>query len=324
MSLQLVSLRPLLARAAAALAAAALLAGPARAADPVYPLASHIGLAAPGAMKPSPSFRGFIDPTAGASILIVEVPAAAAAKIEGEMTPDAIKRQGLTEEKREDVTLKTGKGLLIVGEQTAGAKTVRRWIMLTSGGDIGALIAVQVPDDQKAKYSDADVRAALLSMVVRPVVPVDELLGLLPIKFDNLAGLRPFRVLGNSSVFMTDGAQDTLEAATQPIFIVSVASGGPEDPANRASFARTLFTGLSEFKDVRIVSTDMLRLDNKPTHEIQAEAKDAKTGTPIKLVQWVRFANRAFIRYVGAARADVWLQAFPKFRAVRDGVEPKS
>ncbi|HEY1545180.1 MAG TPA: hypothetical protein VGG01_22505 [Xanthobacteraceae bacterium] len=324
MSLQLVSLRPLLARAAAALAAAALLAGPARAADPVYPLASHIGLAAPGAMKPSPAFRGFVDPAAGASILIVEVPSAAAAKIEGEMTPEAIKRQGLIEEKREDVTLKTGKGLLIVGEQTAAAKTVRRWIMLTSGADIGALIAVQVPDDAKAKYSDADVRAALLSMVVRPTVPVEELLDLLPVKFDNLAGLRPFRVLGNSSVFMTDGAQDTLEAVTQPIFIVSIASGGPEDQANRATFARNLFTGLSEFKDVRIVSTDMLRLDNKPTHEIQAEAKDAKTGTPMKLVQWVRFANRAFIRYVGAARADVWLQAFPKFRAVRDGVEPKS
>ncbi len=240
------------------------------------------------------------------------------------MTDDAIKRQGLTEEKRETVTLKTGKALLVVGEQAAGGKTVRRWIMLASDGDIGALVAVQVPDDARTTYSDDNVRAALLSMVVRPTVPADELLGLLPVKFDNLAGLRPFRVLGNASVFLTDGAKDTLDAATQPIFIVSVAAGSPEDQANRASFARSLFTGLSEFKDVRIVSTDMLLLDNKQTHEIQAEAKDAKTDAPMKIVQWVRFGNRAFIRFIGAARADVWLQAFPKFRAVRDGVEPKS
>jgi hypothetical protein len=317
-------LRSLLARAAAALAAIVLLIAPARAADPAYPLASHIGLVAPGAMKPSPNFRGFIDPATGASILIVELPPEAAAKIEGEMTADAIKRQGLTEEKRETVTLKTGNGLLVVGEQSASGKTVRRWIMLASGGDIGALVAVQVPDDARSKYSDADVRAALLSMVVRPMVPVDELLALLPVKFGNLSGLRPFRVLGNTSVFLTDGAKDTLEAATQPIFIVSVANGGPEDPANRPSFARSVFTGLAEFKDVRIVSADMLNLDNKPTHEIQAEAKDAKTGTPMKLVQWVRFGNHAFIRFIGAARADLWLQAFPKFRAVRDSVEPKS
>jgi len=314
-------LRPLL---AAALAAAALLAVPAHAADPAFPLASHIGLAVPGSMKPSPNFRGFIDPASGASILIVELPPAAATKIEGEITPDAVKRQGLTEETRETVTLKTGQGLLVTGEQTANGKKVHRWIMLASGSDIGALVAVQVPDDAKAKYPDADVRAALLSMVVRPIVPVDELLALLPVKFADLAGLRPFRVLGNTSVFLTDGAKDTLEAAAQPIFIVSVASGGPEDPANRPSFARSVFTGLAEFKDVHIVSTDMLHLDNKPTHEIQAEAKDAKTGTPMKIVQWVRFGNRAFIRFIGAARADDWLQAFPKFRAVRDGVEPKS
>jgi hypothetical protein len=317
-------LRPLLARAAMALAAAALLTCPARAADPVFPLASHIGLVAPGAMKVSPNFRGFIDPAAGASILIVELPLEAAAKIESEMTDEAIKRQGLAEEKREAVTLKAGKGLLVVGEQTAGATTVRRWIMLATGGDLGALVAVQVPDNARATYSDDSVRAALLSMVVRPTVPVDELLGLLPVKFDNLAGLRPFRVLGNSSVFLTDGAKDTLDAAAQPIFIVSVASGSPEDAANRPNFARSLFTGLSEFTDVRIVGTDMLLLDNKQTHEIQAEAKDAKTGAPMKIVQWVRFGNRAFIRFVGAARADVWLQAFPKFRAVRDGVEPRS
>ena len=67
----------------------------------------------------------------------------------------------------------------------------------------------------------------------------------------------------------------------------------------------------------------LLRLDNQQTHEIQAEAKDAKTDTPMKLVQWVRFGGGAFIRFVGVARADAWTQAFPKFRAVRDGVKPR-
>src|ERR1700742_869908 len=112
-------LRPLLARAAAALAAAALLAGPACAADPAFPLASHIGLVAPGAMQASPNFRGFMDRASRASSLIVELPPEAATKIAEEMTPEAIKRQGMTEEKRETVTLKTGQALLVVGEQPA-------------------------------------------------------------------------------------------------------------------------------------------------------------------------------------------------------------
>jgi hypothetical protein len=114
-----------------------------------------------------------------------------------------------------------------------------------------------------------------------------------------------------------------LEATEQPVLVISVAPGGPEQATDRENFARNLFTGLTDFKDVRIVGRDLFRLDNQQTHEIQAEAKDAKTDTPMKLVQWVRFGGGAFIRFVGVARADAWTQAFPKFRAVRDGVKPR-
>src|SRR5215472_11207169 len=86
------SSRAILARAAA-LAVLALAAAPARAADPVYPLASHVGLVAPGAMKPSERFRGFEDPVTGASILILEVPAQAYPEVEKQMTAEALKKQ---------------------------------------------------------------------------------------------------------------------------------------------------------------------------------------------------------------------------------------
>ena len=307
----------------AVLAVLALATAPAHAADPVYPLASHVGLVAPGGMKPSERFRGFEDPATGASILILEVPAQAYAEVEKQMTAEALKKQGMTEEKRETVTLAAGKGLLIVGEQLVDAKKMRKWIFLASGAAVGALIAVQVPDEAKAKYSDADVRTALMSVSVRTSVPIDEQMRLLPISLDNLSGMRPFRVLPNGTLFLTNAATDPGDVAAAPLLIISVAPGGPQDAADRANFARNLFTGLNDFKDLRIVGTDMLRLDNQQTHEIQAEAKDAKSDAPMKLVQWVRFGNGGFIRFVGIARADAWSQAFPQFRAVRDGVRPK-
>ena len=46
---------------AAAIMASVAWAGPARAADAVFPPASHIGLVAPATMHPSQSFRGFED-----------------------------------------------------------------------------------------------------------------------------------------------------------------------------------------------------------------------------------------------------------------------
>src|SRR5215469_8334748 len=138
--------RAILARTLAVLAAIAL-AAPARAADPVFPLASHVGLVAPGSMKPSQRFRGFEDPATGAAILILEVPPRAYPEVEKQMTPEALKKQGMTEEKRETVTLNAGKGLLITGEQVVDAKKLRKWILLASGAEVGALIAAQVPDE---------------------------------------------------------------------------------------------------------------------------------------------------------------------------------
>ncbi len=317
------SCRATLARTAAMLAAVALAAAAARAADPVYPLASHVGLVAPGDMKPSQRFRGFEDPATGASILILEVPPQAFPQVERQMTAEALKKQGMTEEKRETVTLASGKGLLISGEQTVDARKLRKWIFLASGAELGALIAVQVPDEAKAKYPDAEVKAALLSTSVRATVPIDEQMRLLPITIDNLSGMRPFRTIGNTTVFLTNAAKDPPDVAAAPLLIISVVPGGPEATSDRDHFARTLFRGLGDFQDMRIVGTDMLRLDNQQTHEIQAEAKDAKTGTPMKLVQWVRFGEGGFIRFVGIARADAWAQAFPQFRAVRDGTKPK-
>jgi hypothetical protein len=314
--------RPLLAPSLA-LALIALAAIPGRAADAVFPLASHVGLVAPASMKPSQTFRGFEDRDASASILILEIPAQAFAGVEKQLSPEVLKKEGMVEEKRETVTLHGAKGLLLAGTQESENKKFRKWLLLASWPEGASLVAFQVPEENKSKYPEASVRAALMSVTLRPVVPVDEQLGLVPVRFDELSGLRPFRVLGNSSVFLTEGAADPKDTAAQPLLIVSVAPGGPEQASDRANFARQLFAGLNDFKDLRIVGTDVIRLDNLQTYEIQAEAKDPKSDAPMKLVQWIRFGNGAFIRFVGVARADAWGEAFPKFRAVRDGTKPR-
>jgi hypothetical protein len=181
---------------------------------------------------------------------------------------------------------------------------------------------VQVPEEAKTGYPDAAMRTALTSVVARPSVPIDEQLKLVPLRLDQLSGLRVFRVVPPTAVFLTEGPKDTLEATEQPLLAVSIGSGGPESTAGRDNFARNLLGGMAEFKDMRIVSRDMLKLGAMPTHEIQAEGVDAKTDAPIKLVQWVRFGNGGFLRLVGVARTEAWHDVFPRFRAVRDGINP--
>lgn len=295
----------------------------AQAAEPVFPPGSRIGLTPPAGFLPSAHFHGFENPDRNASILTLEMPAGAYAAIEKAMTAAALKNQGVTVERRETLPLKAGKGLLIVGRQEADGTRLRKWILIASASDTTAMLTVQIPEDSKTAYPDSAIRAALASLTIRAVVPLDEQIGLLPFKMDDLAGLRPFRVVRSSAVFLTKGPNDTTEPAEQPLLMISVSSGGPERPGDRNEFARELLSGLSGFRDLHVVGTDLLRLNAMQTHEIMAEAKDYRSGTDLKLVQWLRFGSGGFVRLVGVASARAWPDAFPRFRAVRDGVTPR-
>jgi hypothetical protein len=37
----------------------------------------------------------------------------------------------------------------------------------------------------------------------------------------------------------------------------------------------------------------------------------------------MRFGNGGYLHMVGVAATDEWMQAYPRFRSVRDGIEPK-
>ena len=295
---------------------------PASAADPVFPLGSRMGFVPPPGFVASKRFPGFENPDSRSSIVVATLPPQAYAELEASIATDALKKQGITEDKRETLTLANGKALFVAGTEEENGQKFRKWMLLGQLQEGVALVAVLVPETALKAYSDDVIRASLSTLTIRAAVPLDEQIALIPFKLNELSGLRPVRVLGSTGVLLTDATLETPAPSNQPVFAVMIGQGGPEQAADRANFARNLFTGLGDVKDVRIISGDMLRLGggNLTTHELQAEAKEAFTDTPVKLVQWVRFGSGTFIRMIGIARADQWPTAFPHFRAVRDGV----
>ena len=61
-------------RVCAFLLALVICAVPARAADPIFPTGSRVGLVPPAGMLPSKAFSGFADPDRNAAILLVTFP----------------------------------------------------------------------------------------------------------------------------------------------------------------------------------------------------------------------------------------------------------
>jgi hypothetical protein len=298
-----------------------LLAAPAQAADVVYPAGSRVGLAPPPTMTVSRNFAGFEDRENRAAMVIVTLPGAAYPEIETSSTAESLQKQGVTLDRREDVTHPLGKAFLILGHQQVENQTIRKWILVVSAQDVTAVVTVQIPEATQSAYPDAVIRAALNTVSVRPSVPAEEQLSLLPFRVSELAGFKVGGVIAGRAVMLTDGAVSQPATAIDTHILVAAAPGGASQAAERDRLAHEVFATVPNMKDVRISSSESLRISGQQGHQIMARGKDGASGDEITIVQWLRFGGSAYIHIIGVARTENWSQAYARFRQVRDGIE---
>ena len=296
---------------------AAAVLSPAFGAEPAFPPGSRIGLEPPGDLKPSTRFPGFEDIDRKVAFTLLELPASAYAELA--RAANAMEQRGLTDVKREEFSLRGGSGLLVTGRAQINDVALHKWILLATAAadkDLTVLINVEVPEAARAVYSDAVIRQALASVTFRPM-PIQEQLGLLPFKLGQLAGFRVMQVLAQGGVILTEGPTDDL--SKQPYVIVSIGQGSPEQPDDRARFARDLLSS-APLRDLSVQSADAMRIGGLPGYEIRAQAKGLN-DEPILVAQWLRFSGGNFLRVIGIGRKDDWDALFTRFRALRDGIE---
>jgi hypothetical protein len=328
---------------------------PARAAEPVYPAGSRIGLVPPPGMVTSDTFIGFEDASKDAAILVAALPAAAYSQIEKTMDGEALKKQGITLEKRESFDVAAGKGFLFTGRQVADKTHYRKWLLVAAAGDITALVTVQVPQ-QEDGYPDRVVRAALATLAVRPTVPQSEELSLLPFVVGDLAGFHIDGVIRGRALVLSeargetdkdaDNTTDTKDAknakdgnkdsnnsnkdskeppAESPSarFLVAAMPGGPAEPDDRANFARLSFSEIAGIRDIHVTMSEPLRISGQSGYQTMAEAKDARNGSDVMVVQWLRFGSGGFLQMIGVARTSNWVSVLARLRTIRDSIEAK-
>jgi hypothetical protein len=316
------------ARAFTALVAALallMLATQARAEDPIFPPGSRIGLVPPAGMVASNTFDGFADPSNDAAILITVLPAAAFPQMDKTLDVETLKKQGVNLEKREPMQLSFGKGFLLSGRQTAEKVHYKKWLLVAGSSDLTALVTVQVPEQQSKTYPDSAVRAALATLSIRAKIPEAEELGLLPFSVGDFAGFQVEDVLRGRALMLRDAsaAKDASAGGVEARMLIAALPGGPAEPDDRANFARLTFNEIGGIRDVNITMSEPLRLDNQSGYQMMAEAKDARTGADVRVIQWLRFGGGGYLQMVGIGGADSWISILTRLRTVRDSVELK-
>jgi hypothetical protein len=188
------------------------------------------------------------------------------------------------------------------------------------------LVTVQIPDTAKTAYPDKALRAALTSLAVRATVPVEEQLSLLPFKVGELAGFHIGGVVPGRAVMLSDAPVGTPQlpgAGAEPHIYVAISPGAPGQASARDTFAREAFATVPNIKEVRITSSEPLRIGGQTGHQIIAEAKHPASGANVTVVQWLRFGGGGHLQMVGLAKTEAWTESYARFRTVRDGIEPR-
>jgi hypothetical protein len=289
-------------------------------ADPVFPPGQRIGFTPPPGLTVSKHFPGFEDADRKVAIAFLDLPPRAFYDAQRSLFDES--RPNVTVEKREMFPFASGIATLVTAKVESNGITVHKWLMLANVetpalGHMAALINAEVPESAGDAYPDAVIRAALATVTFRPP-PLEERLKMLPFKLDAMADFRVLQVMPSSVILIDGPGNDLIRHA---YIVVDVGQGSPSEPDDRARFARDILMR-APLRDLVITSGEPMRIGGLPGFEIRARAKQAD-GSPLALVQWLRFGTGGFMSVVGVSPQDEWDKLFPRFRAVRDGVNQR-
>ena len=303
-----------------ALALLAAVTCPAWAADAVFPLGVRVGMTPLVGLVRAKSFVGFETEDQGVKVLVTELPAEAYGEVMNAFKANPAGAGGI---KPESIETSAGLAYYTVENARDATGNVRRYSMILPGGTFSGYVAVQVPENAGKIYTDDAVRQMFASAVIRKEVPVEEQLGLMPFKIGELSEFKNVRTLApGGALILADGDETTgFEAA--PFMVIGMIGSAPAQPDDRGRFAQQAATTIPGVRDARITMSEPLRIDGQPGYETRIDATSGKDNTAVTVVQWLRFGGQNSLRIIGSAPRDLWPKAFPRFRAVRDGIQPR-
>ena len=294
--------------------------GPAVAAETVFPPGIRVGITPLVGLSRAKAFVGFETEDRAVKVLVAELPADAYKEVMNAFKANPAGAGGV---KPESIETAAGLAYYTVENAKDGASSVRRYSMILPGGTFSGYIAVQVPENASKIYTDDAIRQMFASAVIRKEVPVEEQLAQMPFKVTELGGFKNVRTLAvGGAIIIADGDEEKGFEAS-PFMIIGLVGATPAQPEDRGRFAQQAATTIPGVREARITMSEPQRIDGQPGYETRIDAVSGKDNTPVTVVQWLRFGGQSSLRIIGSAPRGEWPKAFPRFRAVRDGIQPR-
>ncbi|MGX9424441.1 MULTISPECIES: hypothetical protein [Bradyrhizobium] len=293
---------------------------PAFAADVVFPPGARVGMKPLVGLNRAKTFTGFETEDQGVKVLVTDLPAEAYGEVANAFKANPGGAGGI---KPESIETAAGLAYYTVENAKDGAGAVRRYSMILPGPTFSGYVAMQVPENAARIYTDDAVRQMFSTAAIRDQVPVDEQLGLMPFKMTELANFKNVRTLAPGAALIVADGDEKSGFEVAPFMIIGIIGSTAASPDDRGRFAQQIATTIPGVRDGRITMSEPIRIDGQPGYETRIDAVSGKDNTPVTIVQWLRFGAQTSLRIIGSSPRDQWSTAFPRFRSVRDGIQPR-
>jgi hypothetical protein len=292
---------------------------PALAADTVFPPGVRVGITPLVGLVGARTFVGFETEDHGVKVLMAELPPEAYNEVVTAFKANPAGTNGI---KPESIETSAGVAYYTAENARNGATNVRRYSMILPGGAFSGYIAVQVPENASKIYTDDAIRQMFASAAVRRQVPLEEQLGLLPFKISELGDFKNVRTLAVGSAVLLADSEENSSVEVTPFMVLSLMGSAPAQPDDRGRFAQEAAISIPGVREARMTMSEAVRIEGMPGYETRIDGISGK-DTPVTVVQWLRFGGPTTLRIIGSAPRDQWAKAFPRFRTVRDGIQPR-
>ncbi len=246
---------------------------------------SRIAVDLPDGYEPAKLFSGFIHERLGVSLVIVEMPARAYDELAKGLTPAALAAKGVSVVRQAKLA-RPDEHIFIEGEQISPAGAFTKYLVVFRDRDVTALITanVQKAAPDKSGVAPAEIEAILASARIEPTAAAAK-------DLFTLRYLGPFQpagaFLGNARTYTLDGRPPPVGSPAAQAIVIIAPSLDKRVVPKPEDYADKLLLGLGGLTDVKVVERQNVTYGGIGGIEIEAEARDKDSGTPVMLYQVV-------------------------------------
>jgi hypothetical protein len=271
---------------------------------------TQVSVAVPDGFESAKLFPGFQHGDTGSSIMITEMPAPFDV-VRGAMTQEGLASRGMTLLSTEQVQIAGMDGLLVSASQEASGVAFRKWLGVFGTDSATVMVVAAFPETAATRMSEP-LKRTVMSAQWDMEADVGTFDGL-TYRIQETTKLKIANRMSNMLTLTREGKPGPVPP-NEPFLIVG-SSISEVEIQDVETFAKSRVKQTAEVKGISDIQGESMTIGGVPGYEIVATAKDAGSGTLVRLYQVIAVKGRTYYivqGFVGESIADEYLGEFRK------------